>query len=114
MHTEATINPLSPGAVPGFGIPQGPCHHRGLADDRAQVAQVGWSEGGTVGGGARAPARAGPFSCAVKRVLRAKNERAIPPPTADYGNFGISPSATRQTHGVISALASIISVRARS
>lgn len=34
--------------------------------------------------------------------------------SVDHGSRGISPSATRQIHGVISALAAIISFRATS
>lgn len=43
-----------------------------------------------------------------------ERERDVLLPACDYGNLGMSPSATRQTHGVISGLASIISAKVRS
>lgn len=51
-----------------------------------------------------------PSDCAVSEL----KVHALRPPTDHEGNFGISPSDTRQTHGVISGLASIISAKARS
>jgi len=43
-----------------------------------------------------------------------QHTRADAVPAGDHGNGGISPSAMRQIHGVISGLAAIISFRASS
>lgn len=57
-------------------------------------------------------ARSGQFE--ARTVLFRLLFHALRAPTDHYGNLGISPSVTRQTHGVISGLASIISAMARS